>query len=89
MLSKYLKNKRINSKYTKEPYSNDLKEIIKKYSKEEYIHSPVLMCLLAADRYIHINNITSWMKDEMFVICDRYLLSSWVYQQIQGISLEL
>ena len=89
MLNKNLKIKGINSRYTKEPYCNNFKEIIKKYSKGEFINSPVLMYLLAADRFIHINKITTWMKNGIFVICDRYVLSSWVYQQIQGIPLEI
>ena len=87
MFCKYLQDKGINAHYTKEPYCNDLIPLIGKYSDGDLINSPVLMYLVAADRYIHVKDIVSWIQTGMFVICDRYVLSSWVYQQIQGIPL--
>ena len=89
MLCKYLPAKGIKAHYTKEPYCYDLLPSISKYSNGDLINSPVLMYLLAADRYIHVRDITSWMQKGMFVVCDRYVLSSWVYQQIQGIPLNI
>ena len=89
MLCKYLQGEGIEAHYTKEPYCDDLIPLISKYSNGELINSPVLMYLLAADRYIHVKDIISWMQKGMFVICDRYVLSSWVYQQIQGIPLNI
>ena len=89
ILNSYFKKNEIASFYTKEPYCCDFKELISKYSKGEYIHSPILMYIIAADRYVHIKNIISWMQNGMFVVCDRYVLSSWVYQQIQEIPLEI
>ena len=89
MLCKYLQSRGIKAVYTKEPYCKDLVPLIGKYSNGDLMDSPVLMYLLAADRYIHVKYITSWMQKGMVVICDRYVLSSWVYQQIQGIPLNI
>lgn len=89
MFCKYLQEEGIKVRYTKEPYYDDLIPLIGKYSNGDLINSPVLMYLLAADRYIHVKDIVSWMQEGMFVICDRYVLSSWVYQQIQGIPLNI
>ena len=73
---------------TKEPYSKSLISLMSEYSKGKLFESPILMYLLAADRYIHTIDIDSWIKNGVFVVCDRYVLSSWVYQQIQGMSLD-
>lgn len=73
--------------FTKEPYNNKIKELIRSSNFDE-INSPVLMYLLAADRYIHCNAIKKWLSEETCVICDRYILSSLVYQNIQGFTLE-
>jgi len=88
MLSAYLRGQRIKSHYTKEPYCRDFKQLADKYSSGRLVHSPVLMYLLAADRYIHVKNILASMKRGIVVVCDRYVLSGWVYQQMQGIPLE-
>jgi dTMP kinase len=89
MLCKYLQDEGIKAHYTKEPYCNDLIPLIGKYSDGDLINSPVLMYLLAADRFIHVKDIISWIQMGMFVICDRYVLSSLVYQRIQGIPLNI
>lgn len=89
MLIKYLQRNNIRARYTKEPYGSDLIPLISKYSNGDILGSPVLMYLLAASRYIHVKDIESWMLNGEFVICDRYVLSSLVYQQIQGISLNI
>ena len=86
-LYQYFQAKGTRARMTKEPYSKDLAHLINKHSKEELVNSPVLMYLLAADRYVHTMDISSWIKKGLCVICDRYVLSSWVYQQIQGFSL--
>ncbi|MDH5441453.1 MAG: dTMP kinase [Candidatus Bathyarchaeota archaeon] len=89
MLNESLRDKGIKSHYTKEPYCDDFVPLIKMCSKRELINSPVLMYLLAADRYIHVQDIKSWLENGIIVVCDRYVLSSWVYQQIQGIPLSI
>lgn len=88
MFCKYLQEEGIKVRYTEEPYHDDLIPLIGKYSNGDLINSPVLMYLLAADRYIHVKDIISWKQEGMFVVSDRYVLSSWVYQQIQGIPLK-
>jgi dTMP kinase len=88
MLVKYLQSNRTRARYTKEPYGKDLISLINKYSNDDLLDSPVLMYLLAASRYIHVKDIESWIANGEFVVCDRYVLSSFVYQQIQGIPLD-
>lgn len=90
MLCNYLSGKGIKAHYTKEPYSSELIPLITKYSGNvDLIKSPVLMYLLAADRFIHVRDLKKWMQEGRVVLSDRYVLSSWVYQQIQGIPLNV
>jgi len=89
MLVKYLQSNGIRTHYTKEPYGSDLIPLINNYSNGDLLDSPVLMYLLAASRCIHVKDIKSWIAQGEFVICDRYVLSSFVYQQIQGIPLNV
>jgi dTMP kinase len=76
--------------YTKEPFSEDLKDLIQKYSlpnnARDYPY--VNLFLLAADRTVHVKFIKDTIKENNIVISDRYLISSCVYQQIQRIPLE-
>jgi len=88
MLFEYLSARGLKTRYTKEPYSDDLIQLIRKYSDDNLINSPVLMYLLAGDRCIHIRDIEYLIQNAFVAISDRYILSSWVYQQIQGISLK-
>ena len=88
MLVKYLQDNGMRARYTKEPYGDDIIPLIRKYS-EDLLDSPVLMYLLAASRGIHVRDIKCWIDNGEFVVCDRYILSSWVYQQIQGIPLKV
>jgi len=88
MLFEYLSARGLKTRYTKEPYSDDLIQLIRKYSDGNLINSPVLMYLLAGDRCIHIRDIEYLIQNAFVAISDRYILSSWVYQQIQGISLK-
>jgi dTMP kinase len=88
LLAKYLKENQMKARYTKEPYGHDFIRLINKYSAGDIYGSPVLMYLSAASRFIHVKDIKSWLAMGESVICDRYILSSFVYQQIQGISLD-
>jgi len=83
MLHRILKKSGIESRYTKEPYHHDFISLIEKYSEGNVVNSPILMNLIAADRYLHIQDIISWLEKGIHVISDRYILSSFVYQQIQ------
>jgi len=48
----------------------------------------MLLYLHVADRIAHVKFIEEKLKRGYNVICDRYVISSLVYQQIQGIPLE-
>ncbi|MEM5879243.1 MAG: dTMP kinase [Candidatus Aenigmatarchaeota archaeon] len=90
LLKNYLDKQGIPTIYTKEPYLEELKRIIDKYSFVEDEISPyMLLYLHAADRFAHVEYIKKKIEDGNVVIGDRYLLSSCVYQQIQGIPLNL
>jgi len=43
-----------------------------------------ILYLIAADRYLHVQQIRELLPKYDFVISDRYILSSLVYQQMQG-----
>lgn len=77
----------IEIKFSKEPYHRDFKPLIEKYSEGDIANSPILMTLLAADRYLHTQDIIKWLTNGIHVISDRYVMSSFVYQQIQKIPL--
>ncbi len=90
LLKDFLDKLNISTIYTKEPYLEELKGIINKYLYiNDEISSYLLLFLNAADRFIHVKNIIDKLKRGNIVIADRYLLSSCVYQQLQGIPLEL
>ena len=90
LLDNYLSTKGFNSIYSKEPFLAELIPIIEKFSHiENNISANLLLFLHAADRYMHVNFIKEKIKNGSIVISDRYLLSSLVYQRIQGISISL
>lgn len=90
LLKEYLDKHNTSSFYTKAPYLEEIKEIIDKYScRGDDIPSYLLLYLYAADRFAYIKYIKESIKNNNVMIADRYLLSGCVYQQIQGIPLEL
>lgn len=89
LLKNYFDNQNIPAIYTKEPYLKDLKKIIEKYSfVNDEVSSHILLYLHAADRFAHTHVVKDKLEEGYNVISDRYLISSCVYQQIQGIPLE-
>lgn len=70
---------------TKEPTNTELGRFIRRFAEE---HSGIsLACLVAADRYEHIvNEIVPELKKGRLVITDRYVLSSLILQEIDGVS---
>lgn len=70
---------------TKEPTNTELGRFIRQFAEE---HSGIsLACLVAADRYEHIvNEIVPELKKGKLVITDRYILSSLILQEIDGVS---
>lgn len=70
---------------TKEPTSTELGRFTRRFSEE---YSGIsLACLVAADRYKHIENeIVPELKKGKLVITDRYVLSSLILQEMDGVS---
>lgn len=89
LLRDYLARNGTQAVYTKEPYCHDLMPLLNRYANEDFVSTPILMYLLAADRGVHTKDIASWLNEGIHVICDRYFLSSWVYQQLQRMPLAL
>jgi len=89
MLYDYLNKIGIKSIYTKEPYNEEFIKIINIHVKKNFTKSPVLLFLIAADRYLHMLDVASWLQEGYYVISDRYILSSFVYQSIQDMPYDL
>lgn len=81
-----LNNEVISFVRTKEPTTSELgiyiRENQNKYSKE------ILACLVAANRYEHIETVVApGIQAGDVVLCDRYFPSSLVYQLMDGVEL--
>ncbi|MBD8917901.1 MAG: dTMP kinase [Lachnospiraceae bacterium] len=70
---------------TREPTDTELGSFIRKFAES---HSGIsLACLVAADRYEHVfNEIIPELKKGTLVITDRYILSSLILQEMDGVS---
>lgn len=70
---------------TREPTNTELGEFTRSFAEE---HSGTsLACLVAADRYEHLENeIIPELKKGKLVITDRYVLSSLILQRMDGVS---
>ncbi|WP_267242731.1 dTMP kinase [Streptomyces sp. PR69] len=69
---------------TAEPSSSELGEFTR--SKADHIRGRALACLVAANRYEHIEvELDPVLKAGYTVVCDRYLASSLVLQQLDGV----
>lgn len=70
---------------TKEPTDTELGSFIRQFAEN---HSGIsLACLVAADRYEHISKeIIPELKKGSLVITDRYVLSSLILQEMDGVS---
>lgn len=72
---------------TKESTSSELGEFIKKHYEKICGYS--LACLVAADRYEHLNNkIIPALESTSIVLCDRYFLSSLILQRMDIVEQE-
>ena len=69
---------------TNEPTETDLGKYVRKFAEE---HEGIsLACLVAGDRYEHLNNIIiPELEKEKIVITDRYILSSLILQEMDGV----
>ena len=70
---------------TREPTNTILGKFIREYAE---VHSGIsLACLVAADRYEHIEKeIIPALEEGKIVISDRYILSSLILQEMDGVS---
>jgi len=70
---------------TREPTDTELGEFIRNYSENKSGIS--LACLIAADRYVHMQEeLIPELKKGKLVITDRYILSSLILQGMDGVS---
>lgn len=76
-VEEYLKSKNLNTLITYEPYDEDIRNLIK---SGKYLPKAEL-ALFTADRVQHIENIIlPALKDNMIVLCDRFIDSTIAYQ---------
>ncbi len=69
---------------TTEPSTSALGQFTRSHADQ--IHGRALACLVAADRYEHIRNeIQPHLGRSETVVCDRYLASTLVVQQLDGV----
>jgi dTMP kinase len=69
---------------TKEPTATPLGSLAR-FGTDDY-HGLTLACLVAADRYQHLDHeIRPALQAGQLVLCDRYLASSLVLQQMDGV----
>lgn len=88
-LARRLKRDGLDSKYTKEPFSQILKRPISLLASRDFRDALALAYLIAADRHLHLSILKSETRTGSMMICDRYLDSSLVYQRIDGLPLDL
>lgn len=69
---------------TKEPTESELGKFVRE--KSEFIGGNALACLISADRYQHIKEeIIPMLKKKKIILCDRYILSSYILQGMDGV----
>lgn len=73
---------------SKEPFSLEIKHLIKTYSRVSKMNPYVLQYLLLADRAVHNEFIKKEFENYDVVISVRYTLSNYVYQRISGIPID-
>lgn len=72
---------------TKEPTLSPLGDFIRQ--AEEQYDGRILACLVAADRYYHLNReVLPALKEGKIVLSDRYVESSLVLQRLDGVELD-
>ena len=86
-IAKYLANtlisKGFKAIYTREPYHPQIIKLLENKGKE--LGAIMEALLLAADRYLHIQEVIKpHLEVGYYVICDRYYYSSLAYQTARG-----
>ncbi|MFE7330873.1 dTMP kinase [Streptomyces sp. NPDC057565] len=80
-------NRGIAVRQTLEPTTRDIGRFISAHFS--HIRSHALACLVAADRYEHVEHeIEPWLSAGDTVVTDRYLASTLVMQQLDGVPLK-
>lgn len=71
--------------FTKEPTESDIGDFTRKIAET---HSGIILaCVVAADRYNHLEKeIIPKLKDGYYVFTDRYILSSFILQPMDGVN---
>ncbi|MGW0824582.1 dTMP kinase [Streptomyces sp. NPDC002845] len=86
-LQRHLADQGIPAQLTTEPSTSDLGEFTRKNAN--HIQGLALACLVAANRYEHIDTeINRALREGDLLICDRYLASTLVLQQLDGVPLD-
>lgn len=71
--------------YTCEPTHSELGQEIRNILKSAtFGDSAILTELFVKDRKQHLNAVSYWLNNDKIVVCDRYIYSTIVYQQLQG-----
>lgn len=90
LLENYLLKEKKKVKYLCLPYLKELRNVIDKYLViDNKISAHILFFIHLADRYAQVDFIKKKLIKGINIISDRYVHSCYVYQQIQGIPLEL
>jgi len=72
---------------TKEPTLSPLGQFVR--NSEENFQGRILACLVAADRYFHLENeVLPALREGKIVLSDRYIESSLVLQRLDGLDIE-
>ena len=68
---------------TKEPTNSEIGLLARK--AENVYSAEVLTCLFAADRMQHCQQIAEWINQGNIVVCDRYIISGLILQNMDGV----
>lgn len=86
-VAELLKNNNIDFYTTKEPTKSVLGKFT--YDFSENNRGISLACIVAADRYKHLEDeIIPMLKQNKIVLVDRYILSSFMFQGIDGVAFD-
>lgn len=86
-VSRALLQNRVKVSITKEPTDTSLGDFTRQ--EAENIKHNSLACLVAADRYNHLNSyVIPLLKNEHVIITDRYILSSLVLQRMDDVDMD-
>ncbi|MFJ2566560.1 dTMP kinase [Streptomyces sp. NPDC087568] len=86
-LGRLLIQRGVSARMITQPSTSDLGCFLRKNA--DHYHGLALACLVAANRYEHIGTeISPWLRTGELLICDRYVASTLVLQQLDGVPLD-